>query len=140
MKKYVALAVAAGALMGTSAVQAVPLSVPTSSVENGQSFKRSIIAVVPGVGENGAVFGCAVDPGCMDTTPILGQKRIGQAPHAGGGRWTTKDVAATAGVSSTKARNRVAASRTLAPKRPLFLRARCCQTVSENDVMISPGL
>ena len=29
---YVALAVAAGALMGTSAVQAVPLSVPTSSV------------------------------------------------------------------------------------------------------------
>ena len=40
MKKYVALGVAAGALMGAYAVQAAPLSVPTSSVENGSVVQK----------------------------------------------------------------------------------------------------
>ena len=64
--------------------------------------------------------GCVAAHGCMDTTPTLGRKRIGQALRAGGGRWTTKDVAATGGVSRTKARNRVAASRDACPQASLI--------------------
>ncbi len=110
MNKYVVSGVAAGALMGASvAVQAAPLSVPTSSLEDGSIVQRVDYRRCSWRGESGAVFGCAVNPACMDTTPTLVRKRIGLALRAGGGRWTTKGVAATGGVSSTKARHRVAA-------------------------------
>ena len=72
-----------------------------------RSRRELIIGVVPGVVENGAVYGCVAGLAYMDITmAILVRKHFARGLLAGGARWTTKDAEASDVVN----RSEVAAS------------------------------